>query len=62
MGIDWSLPPRDLNAQLREILQVIRLNDAMRPIGAVWLREPTLPDPNDDESVLPNPDAQDASV
>lgn len=30
----------------------------MRPIGAVWLREPTLPHPTDDESLIPNPEAQ----
>jgi DNA invertase Pin-like site-specific DNA recombinase len=57
MGLDWTMTPRDLNARLRELVYAIHLNDAMRVRGAVWLIEPTLPDPDNDEEVLSNPDA-----
>ncbi|HJP89171.1 MAG TPA: recombinase family protein [Candidatus Limnocylindrales bacterium] len=57
LGIDWSLPARELNEGLRDLLYSIQLDDRMRPVGAVWLREPTLPHPDDEESVVPNPAA-----
>jgi hypothetical protein len=34
---------------------LIRLDASMRPIGAVWLRRPTVAD--DDGEPMPNPDA-----
>jgi DNA invertase Pin-like site-specific DNA recombinase len=57
LGIDWRLPDRDLNAQLRELIQVIRLDDSMRPRGMVVLREPTFPHPDDEDEVITNPAA-----
>jgi hypothetical protein len=51
LGVDWTLPPRELNGRLRELVTAIRLDSAMRPIGAVWTRRPIITETADGEPV-----------
>ena len=40
-AIDWTWPPRDVNAILRAILERVDLGPDLRPVSAVW-RNPEL--------------------
>ncbi len=59
IGINWTLPPADLNAALSDVIRWIELDPAtFRPCALVWTRQLVTGNGDLDGNVEPDPEAE----
>lgn len=62
LGLQWDQPPEVLNARLHDLWSAVRLDESMRPVGAVWLHMPVTGELDQTTGdVIPDPDAQEVA-